>query len=883
MADRTVLVRLRANVNDFNRGIMSARTTLRGFHDEIDKTNDRTAWLAQSILALTPAVTTLGAGAVPVLSGMATQMTLTVAAAGTMALAFNGVGDALGALNDYQLEPSEANIAKLNEAMAKIGPEGQEFVAFLDSIGPQFSNLANISRAGIFPGVTEGIEHFLTLMPRVQNIIGGISEAVGELAGDTGEGLTGSRWEEFFTYLEEEGQPLLIEMGHTFGNFATGLAQMMVEFGPLTADFSSGLERMSASFSDWADGLSESDGFDEFVAYVQESGPKALDFFGAMVMALVELVEAAAPIGAVMLPQLTNLLEIIGAFANTPLGTLTLTVVALTSAWGRLNAIAAITGSGILGKAAGSLTASAKAAAASARSVSLAGAGWRDFGNTLYNSTIPTATLVKDVKSLDKATRDHAVGALKARSAMESWSNRAKGAARNVAPLAGQAALAGVAMSGLDNKLGLTNTTALALAGSLAGPWGAAVGASAGLLLDMKAGAEAATEGLKGIDEAIESKNIEELTKRIAEAKEELADQDKVTGFGDFFSDAMRDLGSSGSDSATQVYIDTIDVAEAELQRLKNARQDAWDDRTAYNNIQAETNVIIDNIAAMRAKRAENLRGVNAELDYKSAILDAKDALKENGATVDENTRKGQANLRSLYNLAAAFNSQEDAAKDSAREVRAGRQEFIDMAKAMGMGEDAARRLARKLYELPAQVPIEIGVDHETAMKHARAVKEQLDSIDRFVPVKIHVSRTGQGGDIPYVSGGVPRAARGTTVPDSGMGYADRFLYMLADREEVVSNDRKQADRYRPVLKAINADLPPTVVKGMLAAGGTAGWSAATSATVVGPGIDYDRLAKAMLLARPLHGDTYISGDPTEYRRQMQQDEQAAGLGVWGG
>ena len=58
-------------------------------------------------------------------------------------------------------------------------------------------------------------------------------------------------------------------------------------------------------------------------------------------------------------------------------------------------------------------------------------------------------------------------------------------------------------------------------------------------------------------------------------------------------------------------------------------------------------------------------------------------------------------------------------------------------------------------------------------------------------------------------------------------------------------------------------------------------YPAATSSTTMttAPEIDYDRLTSAMLLARPVHGDVHISGDPSEYRRQMQKDEQAAGLG----
>ena len=47
-----------------------------------------------------------------------------------------------------------------------------------------------------------------------------------------------------------------------------------------------------------------------------------------------------------------------------------------------------------------------------------------------------------------------------------------------------------------------------------------------------------------------------------------------------------------------------------------------------------------------------------------------------------------------------------------------------------------------------------------------------------------------------------------------------------------------------------------------------------------GVGIDYDRLGLAVAQnARQLYGDVFISGDPTVWRRQMQEDARAASVG----
>jgi len=43
--------------------------------------------------------------------------------------------------------------------------------------------------------------------------------------------------------------------------------------------------------------------------------------------------------------------------------------------------------------------------------------------------------------------------------------------------------------------------------------------------------------------------------------------------------------------------------------------------------------------------------------------------------------------------------------------------------------------------------------------------------------------------------------------------------------------------------------------------------------------LDYDRLAAAMERVRPVHGDVYVNGDPSEFKRQMQRDQQCANMG----
>jgi hypothetical protein len=102
----------------------------------------------------------------------------------------------------------------------------------------------------------------------------------------------------------------------------------------------------------------------------------------------------------------------------------------------------------------------------------------------------------------------------------------------------------------------------------------------------------------------------------------------------------------------------------------------------------------------------------------------------------------------------------------------------------------------------------------QAKLNQATAMLNNLDGRTYKAIIQLHTVRTGAGGQ----AGGYNGAADGGTVPKTGLGYMDRHHYLLADGEEVVSNRNGQADRWRPFLKAINANK--------LANGGTTGRAA---------------------------------------------------------
>ena len=866
--DRSVLVRLKASTGDFVSGMRIAKAAVGDLRNEIDTTNDRTAWLAQGILAIGPALSPIGAAAVPIFSGLVTQMTLAAGAAGVMVAGFQGVGDSLGALNDYQLEPTADNFNKLQLELEKIGPAGEEFVRFLDSVGPQFAELQMLSREGMFPGMEDGIESLLTMMPQLERVTTEVAQAIGELSSDAGEGLAGPRFREFFDYLERDAKGLLIEMGQTVGNFIDGIGAMIVAFGPLTAQFSSGFESMSKSFADWAHGLDESASFARFVGYVQDSIPMVKDLIASLSDAFVAIVVAAAPVGDVMVPALSALFDIVTKVANTPLGPVFIGAAAAMSLYGRAAALASITTGGLAGKVIANSAAMKVYKSTAAGALPTIG----QFGTVMFRAG----------QSADNASAKTAA---------------ARSAVSGLRPAFGQAAagagLFALAMTDVDEQLGISNTAMGLLAGAMiGGPLGAGIGAVVGGFADLSREGKTASDSLDMVRDAADRLDFKTARQGIRDIRAELesyADpdlSDKIANtaaeIGHLFNSVMGGDFTPGLRS--DVITDQLGKAREAVRNTRLAMKGAGDEGIFFGDALRLSAEGARAAAAGAEEFSRSLGRLNRMLegranmrDYEAALDDFTAGLAENGRTMDINTAKGRANEEALDNIAGTALRVAENLKGTARVevLTRARGDVLEMIEKLDLSGGALKRAMRLVDQLDkAGASPKVEADTAKADQALKKTKGKVDELgwlvaqprvdaktkeadgafadlyragvdlDKLRPtpkvsvdtggvlaqinavrswlngipdeqVNIRVVRTGAGGQ----SGGYDGVADGGTIPGQRQPYGDKHLYMLAPGEEVISNRRGQADRFRPLLKAINNAADGATVGGRSAFG----------------------------------------------------------------
>lgn len=649
----------------------------------IDRLSGRVRIFADLAAILGPSLVPIGALAVPAISGLAAQFGFAALGAGTAIGAFQGVGDALKAMNKANLEPTAANLQAAQIAMEQISPAAQDMVEKLRSLGPALKGLRDEAAGGMFPGVIEGIDALQRRLPDVQRVIGAVAGELGSIASDTGASLASARWDDFFKFLETDAPSALHEMAQAAGNTGHALAEMWMAFDPLNDDFSRWLVRVTADFDRWSQGLSQSNGFAEFIDYIETTGPQVAATMGAIGSAALQIVEATAPLGGPVLQGLEAVFRVIASIADSDLGTPIFAGIAALALYNRALSLT--------GKLSIAAFMSGPVATNIKRQGAAVGSLRKDWA--AYNAVTRTAQ-----------GRAQSTGAQMI--ASRAASERLGKTLRTTGVAAGKAGalVGGLALlsSGAADKIGITNTASLALMGTMAGPWGAALGAAAGAAIDLGHANDDLRDAVTSAQVALNSGDVSQMSKQY----DDLAASIKKTNDVGFWDPRDADAGLK---KITAYITGAMGEAEKQQAALSGGLSGAAAFGSANGLAQIAKGFQTTAAGARGASQSvtefrDSVLAANAALTrqgtldaYTASLLDARAALKENGATLDRNTRQGLANrgaLRSMTSSALEYaNNMQDADRRT-RFLDRSRNDFIVMAQSMGKTLPQAQRMA---------------------------------------------------------------------------------------------------------------------------------------------------------------------------------------------
>lgn len=838
---------------------------------EIDRYGGRLRILRDVAITLGPATVAIGAVGIPAITGLAAAFGAAAISGGTMIAAFQGIGDTLEAVNEAALEPSSDNLEAARIAMENLSPAARELVKELDGMRPALSELRDSAAAGLFPGLIDGLEDIQTVLPDIERLLMVVGDATGQLGADLGEALASDRGREFLAFLRTEIPPTLALLGSAVGNVTAGLGELWMAFSPLNRDFLGFIDSAARGFDEWAQGLSQTEGFQEFVDYIRTQGPRVAEALGAIGSAVLNIIEAAAPLGGPVLVGLEAFADVVSAIADTAGGSALFTLAAgfvlVSRAAKTLQAIK--TSSLLTG-----IEASATGAATSLTRLKGAGIGAAaGLTAALYAGEQLVELFREDLPGTEELTGrliglSDGIGTLP-----EEFDSLAASIERINNPSFFKGQATSDTVLGFFGTQGRTLTNATdeveALDAALSN-------------LATTAGPQAAKDAFAELAEqqgltASQTEQLLDLLPLYGEALAAAANEATLAG------DAGEDAGqrtADGYDAARR----SAEAFRTELARVnrvlegRSSRRDYEQSIDDFFGRAEERAAVLADLAQARTDlaNADTPEERKAAREAVSALQEQADALKY---SLDITSQEGRDTQALLDGIASSALTVAENLKGSARVefLKQARRDLIDAAKKIGLSDEAAKKLADRLGLLD-----NLRVNPIISVNTARAegdVKKLLNALaqirSKTVTVTTVFTESGKrfkdfGGS--YDSGGF-----------TGWGGKYEPRGIVHAGEVVIPQHLVKRDWM--ALKARYGHLPGFSGGGLVDSR-TYDQRVYQSSSSSSAPIDYNRLAFALAELRPpqqLYGDVTVNGDPAAFKRMVEQDRQQTKRSKGGG
>ncbi|MBU8577009.1 hypothetical protein [Bacillus pumilus] len=196
---------------------------------------------------------------------------------------------------------------QINLLQQSLGKEEKKALATLEDFKDNWQEIASITQKPILKSFTNSLTTFKTVLNSLRPMFMSVANGAVTLSKNMDNAFKAPDLQNFIKWMNNNAGKAFVTFGNIAGNVMRTVMNLIVAFGPLGNDMAASMEKATASWAKWAAGLSSSQRFQDFVAYTRENGPKLLKVITNFSGALRRLFAAFGPMSADMLTSLVDM------------------------------------------------------------------------------------------------------------------------------------------------------------------------------------------------------------------------------------------------------------------------------------------------------------------------------------------------------------------------------------------------------------------------------------------------------------------------------------------------------------------------------------------------------------------------------------------------
>lgn len=253
------------------------------------------------LMGLVSAFSTAGTGAVAFGA-------LAVTSIGSVIKAGQDLDKLQAKLDDATNAKERAKIMeKIKVLQESLGKEEKKALATLEDFKDNWQDIAKITQKPILKSFTNSLTTFKTVLNSLRPMFVNVANGAVTLTKNLDNAFKAKDMQNFIKWMNNNAGKAFVTFGNIAGNVMRTVMNLIVAFGPLGNDMAASMEKATASWAKWAAGLSSSQRFQDFISYTRENGPKLLQVITNFSGALRRLFAAFGPMSSDMLTALVDM------------------------------------------------------------------------------------------------------------------------------------------------------------------------------------------------------------------------------------------------------------------------------------------------------------------------------------------------------------------------------------------------------------------------------------------------------------------------------------------------------------------------------------------------------------------------------------------------